>query len=50
MAEVCIDDMLTLVNPISLVTEHHPQSEREANRLLNLALDGIRPAHATKTS
>ncbi len=41
--DVSIDDLLTLVNAISLVTEQHPDSTAEADRLLTLALDGVRP-------
>ena len=39
-ADVRIADLLTLVNAISLATEHQPA---EADRLLTLAIDGVRP-------
>ncbi|WP_432825562.1 TetR/AcrR family transcriptional regulator [Dactylosporangium sp. CA-092794] len=40
--QVAIDDLLTLVNAISLVTERHPQGPAEADRLLELMIEGIR--------
>ncbi|MBF6066109.1 TetR/AcrR family transcriptional regulator [Nocardia terpenica] len=40
--EVSIDDLLTLVNAISLATEHIPGNAAEADRLLLLVIDGIR--------
>ncbi|KWT58447.1 TetR family transcriptional regulator [Streptomyces albus subsp. albus] len=36
------EDLLTLVNAISLATEHH-DDDAQANRLLDIAIDGIRP-------
>ncbi|MER5553817.1 helix-turn-helix domain-containing protein [Streptomyces sp. NPDC002793] len=36
------EDLLTLVNAISLATEHHPDEEL-AGRLLDIAVDGMRP-------
>jgi AcrR family transcriptional regulator len=41
---VSIDDLLALVNAISLATEHAPGGTAEADRLLILAIDGIRPS------
>ncbi|MET9293319.1 helix-turn-helix domain-containing protein [Streptomyces sp. NPDC003077] len=38
---VCAEDLLALVNAISLVTEHH-DDDAQANRLLDIAIDGIR--------
>lgn len=40
---VSIDDLLALVNAISLAAEQGPNGAAEADRLLALALDGIRP-------
>ncbi|MFH8747934.1 TetR/AcrR family transcriptional regulator [Streptomyces rimosus] len=40
--DVRAEDLLALVNAISLVTEHHDDDAR-ANRLLDIAIDGIRP-------
>lgn len=45
--EVSIVDLLTLVNAISLVTEQDPEGTAEADRLLTLAIDGIRPYAST---
>jgi AcrR family transcriptional regulator len=43
--DVSIDDLLTLVTAISMAFEHRPgDSGSEADRLLVLAIDGIRPA------
>jgi AcrR family transcriptional regulator len=39
---VSIIDLLTLVNAISLATEQDPDGVAEADRLLTLAIDGIR--------
>lgn len=41
--EVSIDDLLTLVNALSVVTEDHPDGAAEFDRLLTLALHGIQP-------
>ncbi|MFF4418288.1 TetR/AcrR family transcriptional regulator [Streptosporangium sp. NPDC001559] len=41
--EVSIDDLLTLVNAISAATERHADASAATDRLLLLALDGIRP-------
>jgi hypothetical protein len=40
---VSITDLLTLVNGISLATEQEPDGTAESDRLITLALDGIRP-------
>lgn len=48
---VSIDDLLALVNAISLAAEHGPGGTAEADRLLALAIDGIRPhAHAIEAA
>lgn len=48
---VSIDDLLALVNAISLAAEHGPGGAAEADRLLALAIDGIRPhAHASEAA
>lgn len=36
------EDLLMLVNAISLATEHHHDDEEQAGRLLDLAVDGMR--------
>jgi AcrR family transcriptional regulator len=41
--EVSIVDLLTLVNAVSLATEGSADAAAEATRLIDLALDGIRP-------
>ncbi|MEV0310088.1 TetR/AcrR family transcriptional regulator [Nonomuraea fuscirosea] len=41
--EVSITDLLTLVNAICLAVEHDPDGTTHADRLLTLALTGIRP-------
>ncbi len=41
--EVSIADLLTLVDAISLETEHDPDGTAKADRLLTLIIDGIRP-------
>ncbi|WP_250028989.1 TetR/AcrR family transcriptional regulator [Paractinoplanes maris] len=41
--EVSIVDLLTLVNAVSLATEGSPGAATEATRLVDLALDGVRP-------
>lgn len=43
---VSIDDLLALVSAISLAAEQNPGGAAEADRLLALAIDGIRP-HAS---
>lgn len=45
--EVTITDLLTLVNAVSLVTEHNPDGADATDRLLTLALEGIRPPAET---
>ncbi|QIS18302.1 TetR/AcrR family transcriptional regulator [Nocardia terpenica] len=40
--EITIDDLLTLLNAISLATEHIPDNAPEADRLLVLVVEGIR--------
>ncbi|MEU8401062.1 helix-turn-helix domain-containing protein [Nonomuraea sp. NPDC048892] len=42
--DVSITDLLTLVNAICLAVEHEPDGAAQADRLLTLALTGIRPA------
>lgn len=42
-AGVRVADLLTLVNAISLATENQPDGAAEADRLLALAIDGVRP-------
>ncbi|NUW33154.1 helix-turn-helix transcriptional regulator [Nonomuraea sp. SMC257] len=41
---VAIVDLLTLVNAICLATEHEPDGAAQAERLLDLVLDGVRPS------
>ncbi|MBN6054951.1 helix-turn-helix transcriptional regulator [Nonomuraea sp. RK-328] len=41
--DVAIVDLLTLVNAICLATEHEPDGAAQAERLLDLVLDGVRP-------
>ncbi|CAM5332138.1 MULTISPECIES: TetR/AcrR family transcriptional regulator [Streptomyces] len=41
--DVRAEDLLALVNAISLVTEQH-DDDAQANRLLDIAIDGIRPS------
>ncbi|WP_433427956.1 TetR/AcrR family transcriptional regulator [Nonomuraea sp. CA-141351] len=41
---ISIVELLTLVNAIALATEHEPDGAARADRLLDLALDGVRPA------
>ena len=38
---VAVADLLTLINVISLATEHHPDAAAEAERLLELVISGI---------
>jgi AcrR family transcriptional regulator len=38
-----IDRLLTLIGAIALATEHGPDDAEEADRLLDLALEGVRP-------
>ena len=48
---VSIGDLLALVNAISLAAEHGPGGTAEADRLLALAIDGIRPhSHAIEAA
>ncbi|WP_431896898.1 TetR/AcrR family transcriptional regulator [Nonomuraea sp. bgisy101] len=42
-ADVTIADLLTLVNAIALATEQEPDGAAQADRLLDLALNGVRP-------
>lgn len=42
-----IGDLIALVNAISLATEHSPDTD-EADRLLDVAIDGIRPRGDTE--
>lgn len=42
--EVSITDLLTLVNAICLAVEREPDGAAQADRLLSLALTGVRPA------
>lgn len=42
--DVSITDLLKLVNAISLATEQEPDGAAQADRLLTLALTGVRPA------
>ncbi len=41
--DVAIVDLLKLVSAISLATEQEPGGAAEADRLLALAVDGVRP-------
>ncbi|GAA3162482.1 TetR/AcrR family transcriptional regulator [Nonomuraea salmonea] len=41
--DVSITDLLTLVNAICLAVEHEPDGQAQADRLLTLALTGVRP-------
>jgi AcrR family transcriptional regulator len=41
--EVAVADLLKLVSAISLATEGEPEGRAETDRLLELAIDGIRP-------
>lgn len=43
-SDVSIRDLLKLVNAISLAVEQEPDGAAQADRLLNLALTGVRPA------
>ncbi|WP_330172384.1 TetR/AcrR family transcriptional regulator [Streptomyces sp. NBC_01498] len=42
-ADVTVADLVTLVTGIALATEHHPDPEAEAHRLLGLTVAGISP-------
>ncbi|MFI6602434.1 TetR/AcrR family transcriptional regulator [Nonomuraea sp. NPDC050536] len=46
---VSIRDLLTLANAISLAVEQEPDGVAQADRLLGLALDGVRPAAKGKS-
>ncbi|MGN9846319.1 TetR/AcrR family transcriptional regulator [Nonomuraea sp. H19] len=48
--DVSIRDLLKLVNAISLAAEQEPDGVAEADRLLNLALAGVRPASRASCS
>jgi AcrR family transcriptional regulator len=41
--EIAITHLLKLVSAISLATEHEPDGPAEADRLLAIAIDGVRP-------
>ncbi|MEV4109848.1 TetR/AcrR family transcriptional regulator [Nonomuraea sp. NPDC049695] len=42
--DISIIELLKLVNAISLATEHEPDAADQADRLLDLAVNGVRPA------
>lgn len=42
-SEVSITELLTLINAISLVTEHDPEGEARAERLVDVVIEGIYP-------
>lgn len=46
-SDVAITDLLKLVSAISLATENEPGGATETDRLLTLALDGVRPQQGT---
>ncbi|WP_250573952.1 TetR/AcrR family transcriptional regulator [Nonomuraea sediminis] len=45
--DISIRDLLTLANAISLAVEQEPDGAAQADRLLTLALTGVRPGNAT---
>jgi hypothetical protein len=44
-----ITELLKLVSAVSLAGEHEPGGETEADRLLALAIDGVRPRGDPRT-